>query len=198
MKGDITLKILEAISDFGGGAIDVFEALMSSGYGASYGKLQYELSKSQRERSQRDFEREERIRLKTNYNKLIYKLKQDGLIQEEKENKKSLFSLTQKGKKILSFLNQKKRESFPPIKYDKHSGERLIIIAFDIPEKEKKRRVWLRAALKALGFQMIQKSFWVGETKIPKTFLDDLYEMKISSLVEILEISKQGTLREMT
>ena len=158
MRGEITLKILEAISDFGGGAIDAFKVLMSSGYGASYGKLQYEVSKSQRERSRRNFEHEEKIRLRVNYNKLIYKLKQDGLIEENKENGKKLFSLTSKGGRVLSLLRGKKREDLPQTPYPRESGEKLIIVAFDIPEKQAKRRWWLRSVLKDMGFQMLQKS----------------------------------------
>ena len=196
MKGEITLRILEAIRDFSGSAVDTFDALLSSGYGASYGTLQYEFSRRQRERSRRDLKREKRIRLKLNYDKLIYKLKTDGLIKKNQKDKKKLFYLTQKGEGVLSLLKERKSESLPSIDYVKEGGEKFIIIAFDIPEKEKRKRVWLRSALKNLGFQMIQKSFWVGKTKIPKEFLDDLYNMKISNFVEILEISKQGSLRQ--
>jgi len=81
--------------------------------------------------------------------------------------------------------------------YQKERGNKFIIVVFDIPEIQKRKRNWLRAALKNLDFKMVQKSVWFGRVKIPKEFLDHLCEMKLIDYVEIFEISKTGSLERL-
>jgi len=193
MKGDITLKILETIEEFAIGAADLFAAILSAGYGASSSKIQFELSKIQREHdriaAREDLERQAKQR----YRNLIYKLKMAGLIKEDIKKDKKFFILTLKGKEKLSKL---KNERLPEIAYVKEAGTKFVIVIFDIPEKEKKKRDWLRAVLKQLGLKMLQKSVFVGKIKIPKEFLDDLLKLRLLDYVEIFEISKTGSLKE--
>lgn len=56
-----------------------------------------------------------------------------------------------------------------------------MIVAFDIPEKEKKKRDWLRAELSGLGFEMLQKSLWFGPAPLPREFLTTLRDLRILS-----------------
>jgi hypothetical protein len=44
---------------------------------------------------------------------------------------------------------------------------------------------------------MVQKSVWVGKTKIPQDFLDDLFKLKLVDFVEIFEISRTGSLKHL-
>ncbi|PIZ45409.1 CRISPR-associated endonuclease Cas2 [Candidatus Wolfebacteria bacterium CG_4_10_14_0_2_um_filter_39_18] len=196
-KGGITLKILEAVSDLAINTIDLFEVFLSVGYGASYGKFQYELSKKQRERDQKSIEREMKNKAKQNYYNLIYQLKRGGLIEEKEKNNKKFFIITKKGKGKLSFLKKQHKESLPEVSYSSEENNKFIIFIFDIPEKEKRKRDWLREVLKKLGLKMIQKSVWIGKTKIPKEFLDDLFKLKIIDYVEIFEITKAGSLKNL-
>jgi len=196
-KGGITLKILEAVSDLAINTIDLFEVFLSVGYGASYGKFQYELSKKQRERDQKSIEREMKNKAKQNYYNLIYQLKRGGLIEEKEKNNKKFFIITKKGKGKLSFLKKQHKESLPEVSYSSEENNKFIIFIFDIPEKEKRKRDWLREVLKKLGLKMIQKSVWIGKTKIPKEFLDDLFKLEIIDYVEIFEITKAGSLKNL-
>jgi hypothetical protein len=196
-KGGITLKILEAVSDLAINTIDLFEVFLSVGYGASYGKFQYELSKKQRERDQKSIEREMKNKAKQNYYNLIYQLKRGGLIEEKEKNNKKFFIITKKGKGKLSFLKKQHKESLPGVSYSSEENNKFIILIFDIPEKEKRKRDWLREVLKKLGLKMIQKSVWIGKTKIPKEFLDDLFKLKVIDYVEIFEITKAGSLKNL-
>ena len=177
--------------------IDLFEVFLSVGYGASYGKFQYELSKKQRERDQKSIEREMKNKAKQNYYNLIYQLKRGGLIEEKEKNNKKFFIITKKGKGKLSFLKKQRKESLPEVSYSSEENNKFIIFIFDIPEKEKRKRDWLREVLKKLGLKMIQKSVWIGKTKIPKEFLDDLFKLKIIDYVEIFEITKAGSLKNL-
>ena len=194
MKGDITFKILNAIGDSIIGVIDAFDVILSSGYGASYGKLRYELSKKQALRARKSIEREFQKRAKQRYYNLIYKLKRDNLIKETVRGNKKVFALTKMGKTKLSLLKERNSKKLPGTSYPKEESNKLVIVAFDIPEKEKRKREWLRACLRNLGLKMVQKSVWTGKIKIPKGLVDDLFKLKLIDFVEIFEISKTGSL----
>jgi len=119
------------------------------------------------------------------------------LIEEKEKNNKKFFIITKKGKGKLSFLKKQHKESLPEVSYSSEENNKFIIFIFDIPEKEKRKRDWLREVLKKLGLKMIQKSVWIGKTKIPKEFLDDLFKLKIIDYVEIFEITKAGSLKNL-
>jgi len=195
MKGDITLKILEIVGETVVNTIDLVGAILSSGYGASYGKIQYELSRRQSDREIKSFRKKIYNQNKQKYYNLIYKLKRDNLIKENTEKNKKYFVLTEKGESKLFDLLARRKNKFPENIYNKENGNNLIIVAFDIPEIEKRKREWVRAALKNLDFKMIQKSVWVGKVKIPKQFLDDLLKLRLIDFVEIFEVSKSGSLK---
>ncbi len=80
MKGEITLKILEAIADFGGRALDTTEAIIGAGYGASSGAINRRFYKLQLGRHSRRYVAEREFEELQKLQSLIYKLKRDGLI----------------------------------------------------------------------------------------------------------------------
>ncbi len=44
---------------------------------------------------------------------------------------------------------------------------------------------------------MAQKSVWIGKTKVPQKFLNDLDDLDISDYVEIFTVNKSGSLRKL-
>lgn len=54
-----------------------------------------------------------------------------------------------------------------------------LIIIFDIPEKQKRKRDWLRVELIAMGFEQMQKSVWFGPGPLPKEFVDRIKELEL-------------------
>ena len=124
------------------------------------------------------------------------KLKQSGLLEEKVKKGSKFFNLTQKGRNKLSQLDKRNKEAIPDNFYNKGKSNQFVIIIFDIPEIERKKRSWLRSALVNLGFRMIQKSVWVGKIKIPEEFLKDLSKLRMIDFVEIFEISKAGSLKQ--
>jgi len=194
-KGEITLKILEFVFKTAETSFDIIDAILSSGYGASYGKMNYRLRQIERKRSN-DENIKQRVQ---NYHSILYKLKRDGLILEKKKDGKKVIAITPKGKIKLTSL----KDSFAKIKnvpgryYKKEGQSFFTIIVFDIPEKERRLRDWLREVLKNLGLRMIQKSVWIGKVKIPKELLDDIFKLKLESYVEIFEISRAGSLKQL-
>jgi len=64
-----------------------------------------------------------------------------------------------------------------------------IIISFDIPEREKALRNWLRNQIKIFGYKKLQKSLWLGPGPLPKDFLHRLQELNIKEKVKVFKIS---------
>lgn len=121
---------------------------------------------------------------------LLNYLKQQGFVENKKKGRSALWKITLAGLKKLKFLN---KLNMPD--YQTETDDKLKIIIFDVPEKERRKRMWLREVLKMLGFRMLQFSVWVGKNKIPGRFLEELRDKQMLSYIHILEISKSGTLK---
>ena len=185
MKGEIVYKILNSLSDMALAQIDFANAFLAAGYGATGNKINYEFSKIQDKRIASQINKE-KIR---NFQKYLSKLKSDGLILE---NSSKQIYLSEKGKnKLHNFQN-----SFPLNKdlYKKKIGETVIVISYDIPIAFNRERNILRDMLRMLGFNLVHKSVWVGKVILPERFITDLNRLGIMDYVEILEVTKNGTL----
>lgn len=190
-RGDITIKILEAVKDAAIDGADLFLAILSAGYGASPKMIEYKMNRVRRNSENQGREVAERIK----YRKMLVWLKSGGYIAVESKRKgESVISITKKGlDKLRALTNQ--RASAPRRDYPQESHSREIVLIFDVPESEKDKRVWLRDALKSLEFTMVQKSVWRGRCKIPKSFLEDVRTMRIAQYIEIFEVASAGTLQ---
>ena len=71
MRGEITLKILEIIEGVATSATDVMAAFLDSGYGASRGKIEYEISRRQMARIEKSIEKEFQKQVRQKYYYLI-------------------------------------------------------------------------------------------------------------------------------
>ena len=191
MKGAVTLQILEALADTAQEFSDTFNAILSAGYGASYFMVKHEIVKKERARAKT--ERERRVRM--NYSRILFKLKKEGFIEIKQKDQNKTISLTRWGKIKLDALRKRKNAELPQVSAPAEKSDGIVIITFDIPEKERRKRDWLRITLNELGLKMIQKSVWMGKVKIPEEFLRSLHHLKLIECVEIFEISKTGTLK---
>jgi DNA-binding PadR family transcriptional regulator len=204
-RGDKTLKLLEILKEAALDTADLLDAFITSGYGASLDTIQSKAADSSfRSRFKSDISKNE---IKKEYNRfysMVRRLEKDGLIEkkgkEKNKGKKNFFMITQKGKEKIGFLrNVKKRMgSLPSSDYKGRKSNRVTIVMFDIPEKERNKRAWLRSILGRMKFEMIQKSVWMGKVTLPKEFLNDLKDLKLIDFIEIFEITKTGSLKQLT
>lgn len=103
-----------------------------------------------------------------------------------------LWKITSIGVSKLKYITNRSKAN-----YEAEQDNKIKIVVFDVPEKEKWKRGWLRDALRSLDFKMLQKSVWAGKSKIPEAFLEDLRKKHLLGCVHILEVSKAGTVREL-
>lgn len=189
MRGSIVIeKILEILQGGAEASVGIMDAMLSgSGRKLDKSKLRHF-----------DVNWAEMFRDRQKFYSLLGYLKKQGLVESKKENKKSLWEITKKGLEKLKVLKERNYYSKENAIYPKSSEEATFkIIAYDIPARENnKKRLWLRWALHNIGFAMLQKSVWVGKNKIPEEFVRDLSERKLLTYVQILEVAKQGTLKE--
>jgi len=197
MKGEFTLKALRMIEGAAGNISDNLLAFLTAGYGASVWKLEKETARHRRNR----LEAEERIEAQRQLRNLVYRLKQEGLIKQEKKRKGFSWFLTGAGKKKKENLEERLVKGAMPsvskYKAEKEPGGELKIVIFDIPELKRHKREWLRAVLLALGFNKLQQSVWAGRTKIPEMLINDLDKIDLRPCVHIFSVSKTGTIGEL-
>ena len=126
--------------------------------------------------------------------KQLWYLERGGYIKKKKSSKNaSFFHLTPKGR--LSFLKYFHLEKLKRVKWD---GQWRVII-FDIPEKLKKWREFLRPELKALGFVVLQESVYLTPHPVTKDldrFLNDWNLRKYVRYLTVTEIDNEDEFKE--
>lgn len=116
----------------------------------------------------------------------LSRMKRDGLL----EIKKGRLRLTKAGAGRLNiepsiirkFLSVDK-------KLARKKKQRNLIVMFDIPEKYKAYREWLRSELISFDFVLVQKSVWFGPP-LPREFVELLDEFKILKYVKFFHASE--------
>jgi hypothetical protein len=114
------------------------------------------------------------------------KLLRKGLVEKIQKNGETVIVINEKGKRH--------RLSYELVKLTKKSGKwdgKWRMVIFDIDEKRKKKRDYLRYYLEKLGFRQMQKSVWVSpfdcenEIKYIREILEVPHEVKIGVLERI-------------
>ncbi len=141
----------------------------------SSGRSSYQFHKILRERALKKYHSKS-VRV------TLSRLKSKGYINNSDKG----WSVTTKG---LVLAQQKRRRiNYLPSPFNKESKNKNIIV-FDIPEKERPKRDWLRKQIKIYNYIMIQQSVWVGPGPLPKEFLQALNDLHIREKIKILSIS---------
>ncbi|MBI4084964.1 MAG: hypothetical protein HY432_00435 [Candidatus Liptonbacteria bacterium] len=110
----------------------------------------------------------------------LSRLKKKGFV----ENKRGLWQITKAGRTYLT----NKIPLFPEhSKKVSKSMPKNIVVSFDIPEKFRHKRNWLRLELSYLGFEMLQKSLWLGPAPLPEEFADSLRKLQLLPHVKFFE-----------
>ena len=124
------------------------------------------------------------------FSNMLSYLKKKGLV--EKKNSGD-WKITGRGKERLERM--KKKDITRPFntKGEIKKGDFKVIV-FDVPESDKCKRDWLRASLKNLGFEMLQKSVWTGDNKLPEEFMLSVKEFGLLPYLHIFLVREGGTI----
>jgi len=168
-------------------ALDLSIAISTARYGASRGELQRHVENVRAKREALFSEtKTAKSHRHENISDMLYKLRKDGLVENDEDG----WIITALGKTKLAMLKSK----LPQKEYPKEPSDILIILMFDIPEKERRKRRWLRERLTGMGFRMVQKSVWSGKVKLPKKFIQDLKDLNILGHIDVFQATKLGSL----
>jgi DNA-binding transcriptional regulator PaaX len=115
------------------------------------------------------------------FNNNLYRLKKNGLLN---------FNLN---KDVIFNRNTLRRHTLFTRIQESPEGHTKVMVLFDIPEKKRKTRNWLRLQLKLWGFKMIQQSVWLGKGPLPNEFTERLNLLGISKCVKILKVQSMKT-----
>jgi len=170
MRGEVTLKVLSILENAIYNIAD-FNAVFLNTSKADHRALQ-KWKPKQRETISGNI-LEHRRQSKRMYS-LLDRLCADGLIKKEELNDKILLRITSTGRAKLDASKKQQAIALPDFDYHAESNSEVVIISYDIPEPEKRKREWLRSVLKINGFQMMHKSIWIGKIKMPPKFVKDL------------------------
>lgn len=194
-RRNIVPKILEILQQQAEVTADLLD-IFFSGYNQSYKKMRRSLKYGPRQfDTDWAFEYQKRQQFYT----ILNKLKNEGFIEKKStDSKSSIWKITKRGLEKLKLIKEKELFSSKSADYEKKEDDKIKIIIFDIPEKERRKRTWLRAALNSMEFNLLQQSVWAGKSKIPEQFLRDLRERKMLDYVQIFEISKKGTISQIS
>jgi len=132
---------------------------------------------------------------KLRFAQLLYELKRDGLIAPTDTKESLSFKITTSGIAWLKKFTEKPHTFAPNYAAQAEKSERVTIVSYDIPERLRIYRDWLRATLREMRLTPMQRSVWVGKVKLPTDFIADITRFKLEKYVEIFEITKAGTLR---
>ena len=110
---------------------------------------------------------------------MLLRLANDGLVERER---RGFWKIAGKGKLLIEKYLARENDKD---KIDRSKTPDLIVV-FDVPEKRKKWREWLRGELCFLGFKKVQKSVWLGTRPLPKGLRTELKERRIFSHVHVV------------
>jgi DNA-binding transcriptional regulator PaaX len=98
----------------------------------------------------------EKRRSAQQFSKLVYDLKRRGVIKIQGEG----VLLTSRGREEALRIRWKLAEC------EKRNDGNMVMVMYDLPEKQRQMRDIFRSVLVCLGYQEFQKSVWVSQKKV--------------------------------
>ena len=139
----------------------------------------------------------EHYRNRQQFHKTLQHLKNQGLVARRGIKGGTLWVITKRGKERFERHRQLRADPYSSahIDFAKPRGLGITVITFDIPEKERRKRDWLRRCLVEMGFKMLQKSVWMAQGAAEEDFIRALRERKLLACVHIFSVTRHGTIR---
>ena len=185
-RGSNAFKILDSLAHGAQESLIVFAAYCSTPH-PTFGRIRGAERRLRRMVSAAEQERA----VKKRFAVFMSRLQRDGLVVRDGVS----WRILKKGKESLRYLRAR---ILPEAAYHQEpdlSGPPAII-TFDIPEKERRKRTWLRSALAGLDCSIIHKSVWLSKRPLPRRFIEDIHRLDIARYVHIFAVAKKGTISD--
>lgn len=170
----------------------ILELLAGVGYAVVDGFLppNYPEAKLARMLLGMDGRRRSRAAAKQTLSVALSRLKQQKLVARTGSKRYARWKITPLGKKVL-------RQTRSPEEnlYDLAPEDSIVrIVTFDIPEKIRGKRDWLREQLFACGYRLLQRSVFTGTRPLPDAFIRRVDEMRIGKYLHIASLTQTGAI----
>ena len=115
------------------------------------------------------------------FSALLSRLRSQGLVARSGPRPRSIWQITPRGRDYLR----------PHLMRTDGVGR---VVAFDIPERERKKRDAIRVGLMAAGYHQLQQSVWYGERPLPQDFVELIDVLRLRPCVHIFSVKRSGTM----
>lgn len=189
-KGEKMLRLLEILTQ---GTVVTFALMAAFAPGTTYS-----MAKRIKKLPNEVHEFFNDARTKNQFYSLLSYLQKTGLVLKEQVGTQTKWQITGKGRTKREEIHYKISNTKTPTlslsNYKLEKSNKLVAVIFDIPEKEKFKRDWLRQTLKGIGFSLVQESVWMGQVRVPKELMEDLKKLGLLSFVKIFSVVEIGNL----
>lgn len=134
---------------------------------------------------------------KPSLSSILWRLKKEGLVANRGPRKKTYWRITPKGRMRLKWLPAQ-RQIYPKISLVLPPDGIVRLVSFDVPEKERAKRRWLRRELISCGYTPLHKSVLVGNRPLPEDLIEKMDFLRLNRYVHIAAVGKRGTITEQT
>lgn len=119
---------------------------------------------------------------KDTFRRLLYRLYKTGWIEKTVKDNQVYLQLTNRGKKQII-------RDFPLLAWQKQKWDKIWrVVVFDIEEKQKRTREFLRAKLYELGFGQLQKSIYISPFDVADDMAEFLEHQRLLGRVFVWEV----------
>ena len=98
--------------------------------------------------------------------------------------KKKKFFLSKEGRKLFEYIGLRRKT------LDKKWDKKYRLVIFDIPEKKRADREWLREELYLLEYVQLQKSVFISKHALPEDIIFEIQKRKMNKFVNYLLVDK--------
>lgn len=134
------------------------------------------------------------------FHRTLQYMKRQGLVTKHDARHSTRWTLTRRGVEKLAAYRHRRADLFSTahVSFPAPHGGGITIVAFDIPEKERRKRDWIRRSLVEMDFKLLQKSVWMVRGGVHEDFIEALRERKLLDAVHIFGVTKDGTIKTKT
>lgn len=118
-------------------------------------------------------------------NNALSRLKKNQFISFEAKH----LVITPEGKQYIKTRKVRMKTFVSP--FSKNAPKNLLVL-FDIPEIRKAEREWFRFHLHKFGYEMIQRSVWLGPSPLPREFVTYSNSINLDDSIKVFKVSRQS------